>query len=119
MSHYAEITDGTVTNVAVCDDPTFAQQMGWVGPIDTIDPQPGVGWSYDGTTWTAPAPPPPDYAGAIKTALTTYISEIETWISNNPNGATLTASQTLLVARMLDGVCRLLLNMTQSIGQVT
>jgi hypothetical protein len=58
MSHYAAIIEGIVANVAVCDDPDFAKEQGWIGPIDTLDPQPGVGWSYDGTNWTAPSPPP-------------------------------------------------------------
>lgn len=59
MAHYAEIVNGVVANIAVCDDPAFAQAQGWVGPIDTITPHPGIGWTYDGTNWTAPTPPPP------------------------------------------------------------
>ena len=56
MAHYAEIVNGVVANVAVCDDPAFATAQGW-HDIDTLDPQPGVGWAYDGTTWTPPTPP--------------------------------------------------------------
>ncbi len=27
---YAEITDGVITNIAVCEDEAFADSMGWI-----------------------------------------------------------------------------------------
>ncbi len=27
---YAEITDGVITNIAVCEDEAFAVSMGWI-----------------------------------------------------------------------------------------
>lgn len=50
---YAEITAGVCTNVCVCEDPAFAAAQGWV----ELPAGAGVGWSYDGTTWSAPPPP--------------------------------------------------------------
>ena len=81
MSHYAEITNGKVTNVSVCDDPSFAEQMGWIGPIDTVTPEPGVGWSYDGTTWTPPTPPPPTPQQTAREQVRTLAATIPTQIS--------------------------------------
>lgn len=56
---YAKIQGGSVINTELVDssdssnlDPTFT----WVD-ITSITPQPGIGWTYNGTTFTAPAPP--------------------------------------------------------------
>jgi hypothetical protein len=58
MMRYLEVNDGLVTGGPyLCDDDEFVTEIGWVGPIDGMTPEPGVGWSYDGTTWT---PPPPE-----------------------------------------------------------
>lgn len=106
MSHYAEITDGIVTNVAVCDDPAFAEQQGWIGPVDTIDPQPGVGWSYDASnqTWTAPTPPAPTAQQQAQQQLQQLLAELPTQLSNANTDAqtlsTLTAGQTLTAAQV-------------------
>lgn len=52
MSVYAEITDSTVTNIVVCDDPDYADAQGWV-PIAGVEPAPTIGWTYEGSTWTS------------------------------------------------------------------
>lgn len=54
MGIYAEITSGTVTNVAVA----MAAPSGgeWV-EIDTLSPMPGIGWTYSGSAFAAPAAP--------------------------------------------------------------
>lgn len=57
---FAVVEAGACVNVAVCDDPDFAATQGWIGPLDGLTPQPGIGWAFDGTNWTAPAPPAPD-----------------------------------------------------------
>ena len=44
------------------------------------------------------------------------LTTLETWISNNPSGAVLTGPQTLVLAKMLVGLCRLLLNQTSTTG---
>lgn len=54
---YAEITNGIVTEVIECDDPSFAKQNNWVD-ISQVNPVPGVGWSFNGT-WTPGAVTPP------------------------------------------------------------
>lgn len=51
---YAVIENGYVTN-AVEADPDFATEQGWAELPDGV----GIGWSWDGATFTAPPPPPP------------------------------------------------------------
>lgn len=62
-----------------------------------------------------------DYAptvnsASIVTKLNANLATIETFITNNPAGASLTAGQTLVVARMLSGLCRYLLNEFNTTG---
>lgn len=87
MAHYAEIVNGVVANVAVCDDPAFATAQGW-HDIDTLDPQPGVGWAYDGTTWTPPTPPPPTAQQTARTQVQQLAATIPTEIANAQADAT-------------------------------
>lgn len=54
---YAIIEAGQVANVALADA-DFAAAQGWIA-IDALDPQPSIGWTYDGTTFHAPPPPAP------------------------------------------------------------
>lgn len=53
MGHWAVVENDTIVNVAECDDPTFAQDQGWV-PIDDLDPKPWIGWTYIDGEWYAP-----------------------------------------------------------------
>lgn len=94
MSHYAEITDGKVTNVAVCDDPSFAEQMGWIGPIDTLTPEPGIGWSYDGTTWTPPTSPPPTPQQTAQEQLRVFAAGLSNLAAGAQSAATTLSSMT-------------------------
>lgn len=55
MGIYAEVTDGVITNVVVCDDRKHAKNQGWL-LIDRLDPQPGIGWTRDGKKWIKPEP---------------------------------------------------------------
>ena len=50
---YAIIEGGTVANIAVAT-PEFAAEQGWVLAPAHV----GIGWAYDGTEWTPPAPEP-------------------------------------------------------------
>lgn len=54
MPNYAQLDSDTVTNVVVAEA-DYAAEQGWVEvPAD----QPvGIGWTYDGTNWTAPPLP--------------------------------------------------------------
>lgn len=58
-------------------------------------------------------------AATIATNIQTHLGQIETWIQANPSGATLNATQTLYLAKMLVGVGRLLLGLVNTIGQAT
>lgn len=51
MTTYAVITDGTVTNIALSDDPDWAAGQGWID-VEGMDPRPAIGWTFDGDTWT-------------------------------------------------------------------
>lgn len=104
MSDYAEITDDIVTNVTVADDPVFAAAMGWV-LIDGLTPMPGIGWGYDGTTWT-----PPDVAGsssaqdpAVVAALAT-LQAVADPTQDNPSQTEINqAMATVVLAGMTTG----------------
>ena len=54
MGVVAIIENGIVANVIVADE--------WPGGvrIEHLDPRPGIGWAYDGQTFTAPPAPPPE-----------------------------------------------------------
>jgi hypothetical protein len=68
---HAVVVDGTVTDVVLMDPGTAdewrAQDMvGQVWPgadlidVTGTDPQPQIGWTYDGAAFTAPPQPEPD-----------------------------------------------------------
>lgn len=105
MAIYAEITAGTVTNITVCDDATFAATQGWTD-IDSLDPQPGVGWTLANGAWTPPSIPATttNMADTVK-QVRTDLAVILTWLANNPNGAVLTAAQTRVLARIMANLC--------------
>ena len=52
----------------------------------------------------------------IQQRLTTNLGLLETFITNNPNGAVLTAAQTNVLARMLASTTRILLGLTTTVG---
>lgn len=58
MSIFAEIKAGTVSNVAVASAAADLPAGQWI-QIDTLTPQPGIGWTYSSGTFTPPTPPAP------------------------------------------------------------
>jgi len=48
-------------------------------------------------------------ANQIRTNVQNAQSQIQAWITANPSGATLTGPQTLVLAKMLNGLCKILL----------
>ena len=60
---YAEVGDGAVVNRVLVDDSDagaeFAEEQGWVGPVDTLDPEPQIGWVYV-PKGRPPFKPPPE-----------------------------------------------------------
>lgn len=63
MDHiYALIQSGIVVNTIIADpsDPEDPSYL-WVD-ITSVTPQPGIGWSYNGSTFTPPAAPPIDWS---------------------------------------------------------
>jgi hypothetical protein len=56
---YAQILNGVVVNIIILNDstlePLFAQGFDACIQIDQLSPQPGIGWSYDGQSFTPPS----------------------------------------------------------------
>jgi hypothetical protein len=73
---YAIIENGLVTNVVLADE-AFAAEQGWVECPDA-----GPGWTYDGSTFTEPAPTPdPEPAAApTKEQLLAQLQALQTQI---------------------------------------
>ena len=56
MANYAVIKDGTVNNTIVADSKEIAESVTGLTCIEfQLEPgAPGIGWSYDGTDFSAP-----------------------------------------------------------------
>ena len=56
MANYAVIKDGIVTNVIVAESQEIAESVTGLTCVEfQLEPgAPGIGWSYDGTVFTAP-----------------------------------------------------------------
>jgi len=56
MANYAVIKDGIVNNVIVADTKEIAETVTGLTCVEVehVPGAPGIGWSYDGTTFTAP-----------------------------------------------------------------
>lgn len=56
MARYAVIKDGTVNNIIVADSKEIAESVTGLTCIEfQLEPgAPGVGWTYNGTDFTAP-----------------------------------------------------------------
>lgn len=53
---YAQLNNGTVTNVVECDT-TFATQFG-LTQVQGLTPEPGMGWTLNAGVWAPPAVDP-------------------------------------------------------------
>jgi hypothetical protein len=55
MANYAVIKDGIVNNIIVADTKEIAETVTGLTCIEYTDENPaGIGWSYDGSVFTAP-----------------------------------------------------------------
>ena len=56
MAHFAVIKNNTVNNVILADNKEIAEEITGLTCIEyeNIPGAPCIGWSYDGTTFTAP-----------------------------------------------------------------
>jgi hypothetical protein len=52
----------------------------------------------------------------ITTRVEANLTTLETWITANPNGAVLTAAQTLVLAKMISALTRLTLDQFTTVG---
>lgn len=69
------------------------------------------------TAVTVPGPNTPvANAQTVQTRVQANLATIESFIAANPGGAVLTAAQTLVLARMLAGLCRILLGEFNTVG---
>ena len=108
MSTYAEVTNNTITNIVECDA-TFAAAQGLV-PLPSGA---GIGWTTDGTTWTAPPPPPPTPQQTAASNLQAMVADVPTiqsqiasdaaLFANTAPGSTLTAEHLAALQRMVNG----------------
>jgi hypothetical protein len=48
LKHYAIVVDGVVSNTVVWDGVTDYNPDGLLVEISNVDPEPGIGWDYDG-----------------------------------------------------------------------
>jgi len=48
LKHYAIVIDGVVVNTAVWDGVTEYSPEGLLVDLSGLDPEPGIGWDYDG-----------------------------------------------------------------------
>ncbi len=74
---YALIRNGVVRNVIVATGDFIATILAnWDAAIDIsdLDPKPGIGWTYNGTTFSPPppGPPPPPVFDRMAAARTTW-----------------------------------------------
>jgi len=55
---YAQISGGVIVNTLVLDDltylPLFEAGFDYCLQVDNLTPQPGIGWTYDGTNFYSP-----------------------------------------------------------------
>lgn len=111
MGIYAEVQNSTITNTVVCDA-AFASEHS-LTEIDNLTPQPGIGWTTDGTTWTAPTDPPPTPQQRAQVSLQAMFTETPTMtqqiasdvalFANTPVGSTLTADHLAALQRCVNG----------------
>jgi len=57
---HAVIQNGIVVNIIVADAAWAEENYPGSVDITGMNPEPGIGWSYDGTTFTPPVIPPPE-----------------------------------------------------------
>ncbi|HDS7683621.1 TPA: tail fiber assembly protein [Enterobacter kobei] len=83
---YAMVENSKIVNVAVWDGETkWSLDDGvTVINIDDISPQPGIGWSFDGTNFTAPPTPEltkEEYIAQAESTKAALLSSAQTTIS--------------------------------------
>lgn len=83
MITYAMIKDGTVVNVVLAnvDDPLDPDYT-WVD-ITSMTPQPSINYTYDGTTFTPPAPVLPSLPVAIATNIANFQDSMNVFIESS------------------------------------
>lgn len=57
---WAHLSSGVVDNVILLDpDDCGGYPLAGLVQVDGITPQPGIGWTYNGSVWAPPAPEAP------------------------------------------------------------
>ena len=105
MGLYAAVTNGAVVGLSWWDTPEeAAADSALVGPIDDLDPQPQVGWTYDGTTFTDPVESAKQGLAQLATNKATLLADLSTdtalWQGTRP-GDSLTQNHIDSVGRIL------------------
>jgi hypothetical protein len=83
MNTYCIIENNLVVNVTTAND-DFAQSQGWILCPEGV----GIGWGYDGTTFTPPANPTPEEIQQQNKQQATQLLQQTDWTAtvdiNNP-----------------------------------
>lgn len=112
MGIYAEIQNSTITNTVICDA-EFAAEFSLV-EIDSLTPQPGVGWTTTdgGTTWQPPAIPvtTQNQADLHQKAATALTNNAAFLAITSPTNAQAVA-QVQALTRQMNAVIRLMLGL--------
>jgi hypothetical protein len=86
---FAQIISGTVANVAIASASANLPTGVWVR-VDTLTPQPAIGWAYNGSVFTAPSAPtqPPSQRAAALLASKVAVGLVLTSTSTPTLNAT-------------------------------
>jgi len=96
MAEYAEVENGVAVNVIIAEPEFIAEQPGtWVDI--TNEAGVGIGWQWDGTTWTEPAPPAP-----VTRYVLTGLEWVQTWTEDEWRSLKTLAQQDTTPGRRLD-----------------
>lgn len=112
MTVYAEVVDGVCTNVVVADAEQ-AEADGWLGPLTTLTPQPGIGWTVVDGEWSPPSPTPTAAAqaqalAAVQAASPTLAPALASAAADAAAYPTATAEeQAAIVVRLIGNVAKL------------
>ena len=108
MGLYAVVQNGAVTGFSSWSDPSeIPAGYPTLVLIDDLDPQPQVGWTYDGTPFTDPVEPPKQGLAELATNKATLLSDLSTdtalWQGTQP-GDPLTQNHIDSVGRTLSAL---------------
>lgn len=111
---FAQINDNVIQNIIVLDNSSmssiFSAGFQYFIQVDILNPQPDVGWTYDGTTFSPPMPIGPS-------ALQVAITSVEAAVEFGQNLINQFAAQNLLTNITASGQTGYVLSYTMTLSQ--